>query len=386
MDTATSPPRLRTRLPHVLATLYGIAIVYASLEPFHPWLPPQTSFFLFDFGSARWIRYDALLNVLSYVPFGFFVALLRRGVSPTRRIVHSVVIGAAMSFAMESLQMYVPPRVASPFDLAANIVGALGGGALATVLAYNQSTRDSIYGARTRLFLPGPLGDVGLALMLLWLVAQTNPGIPLFAVTFDNEVPTGPALIAAPPVHDDASTVAHENANIVVQAAGTGFQVLGVGLFAALLLRRRRHAGSIVVALIAGALLLERNRRRRAAQARDVAIVGKARRVDRCGNRRRAACRRDRAAASGAGGVVRDRVAVGASRAGAGARIAERASAARDLRLALRSAAELQRPDPRGAARLAAAGGGMAVRARGATVVGQATRSRMIEYASGRPL
>ena len=130
MDTATSPPRLRTRLPHVLATLYGIAIVYASLEPFHPWLPPQTSFFLFDFGSARWIRYDALLNVLSYVPFGFFIALLRRGVSPTRRIVHSVVIGAAMSFAMESLQMYVPPRVASPFDLAANIVGALGGGAL----------------------------------------------------------------------------------------------------------------------------------------------------------------------------------------------------------------------------------------------------------------
>ena len=257
MDTATSPPRLRTRLPHVLATLYGIAIVYASLEPFHPWLPPQTSFFLFDFGSARWIRYDALLNVLAYVPFGFFVALLRRGVSPTRRIVHSVVIGAAMSFAMESLQMYVPPRVASPFDLAANIVGALGGGALATVLAYNQSTRDSIYGARTRLFLPGPLGDVGLALMLLWLVAQTNPGIPLFAVTFDNEVPTGPALIAAPPVHDDASTVAHENANIVVQAAGTGFQVLGVGLFAALLLRRRRHAGSIVVALIAGALLLK---------------------------------------------------------------------------------------------------------------------------------
>jgi len=124
MDPASQPPRLRTRLPHVLATLYGIAIVYASLEPFHPWLAPQTPFFLFVTGQ-HWIRYDALLNVLAYVPFGFFVALLRRGVSPARRIAHCLVIGFAMSFAMESLQMYIPPRVASPFDLAANVVGAL---------------------------------------------------------------------------------------------------------------------------------------------------------------------------------------------------------------------------------------------------------------------
>ena len=256
MTTAVNAPRLRTRLPHVLATLYGIAIVYASLEPFHPWLAPQTPFFLFDFRGAHWIRYDALLNILAYVPFGFFVALLRRGVSPARRIAHSVIIGAAMSFAMESLQMYIPPRIASPFDLATNIVGALSGGALATAVAYKQSTRDSIYGARTRLFLPGQLGDVGLALMLLWLLAQTNPGIPLFAVTFDSDV-RPPAPAGTTVLRDESSAAAHDNADAVVQAAGTGFQVLGVGLFAALLLRRRRHAGVIVVALIAGALLLK---------------------------------------------------------------------------------------------------------------------------------
>ena len=386
MDTAPSQPRLRTRLPHVLATLYGIAIVYASLEPFHPWLPPQTPFFLFDFGSARWIRYDALLNVLAYVPFGFFVALLRRGVSPTRRIVHSVAIGAAMSFAMESLQMYVPPRVASPFDLAANIVGALGGGALATALAYNQSTRESIYGARTRLFLPGHArrrrsrADAAVAR------CADQSRHPAVRRDVRQRVRRRPALIAAPPAHDDASTVAHENANIVVQAAGTGFQVLGVGLFAALLLRRRRHAGAIVVALIVGALLLKGvaavvllKPAMWQSWVKPGVLIG--------------------AAIGGAllaGAIALPRpvqVALCAIallsallRAGAGAGIAERASAARDLRLALRSAAELQRPDPRGAARLAAADGGMAVRARGAAVVGQATRSRMIEYASGRPL
>ena len=42
-----------------------------------------------------------------------------------------------------------------------------------------------------------------------------------------------------------------------MQAAGAGFQVLGVGLFAALLLRRRQHAGTIVVGLIVGALVLK---------------------------------------------------------------------------------------------------------------------------------
>jgi VanZ family protein len=256
MDTASPSPSLRTRLPHVLATLYGVAIVYASLEPFHPWLAPQTPFFLFVTGQ-HWIRYDALLNVLAYLPFGFFVALLRRGVSPARRIVHSLVIGLAMSFAMESLQMYIPPRVASPFDLVANSIGAVVGGALATALARNRSTRDSIYDARARLFLPGQLGDVGLALMLLWLVAQTNPAIPLFAVTFDSERSMPAALVAETSGRDEASAIAHDSANVVVQAAGTGFQVLGVGLFAALLLRRRRHTAAIVVALIAGALVLK---------------------------------------------------------------------------------------------------------------------------------
>jgi VanZ family protein len=257
MDSAADTS-LRTRLPHVLATLYGIAIVYASLEPFHPWLapPPQTPFFLFAGGAAaRWIRSDAVLNVLAYLPFGFFVALLRRGASPAQRIGFSVAIGTAMSFAMESLQMYIPPRIASPYDLGANALGATVGGLLATALAHNPVTRASLYRARAGLFLPGALGDVGLALMLLWLVAQTNPGIPLFAVTFDTDpvLPAGATAIVQP--NETTGEAAHESADTLVQAAGACFQVLGVGLFAALLLRRRRNAGGIVVALILGALL-----------------------------------------------------------------------------------------------------------------------------------
>ena len=248
-------PASHTRLPHVLAALYGLAIVYASLEPFSPWLapPPGTPFFLFDVASVRWSRYDATLNVLAYAPFGFFVALLGRGVSPWRRIASCAVIGAAMSFAMESLQMYIPPRVASPYDLASNTLGALAGGVIATTVAASAAVRHALYRARSRLFLPGHLGDIGLGLLLLWLVAQMNPGIPLFAVTYfgaDADAPVVGVAMAATPEPG-------EGASALVQAAGSAFQVLGVGLFAALLLRRRRNAGAIVLAMIAGALLLK---------------------------------------------------------------------------------------------------------------------------------
>ena len=257
MTRTADSPRPRTRLPHVLATLYGLAIVFVSLEPFSPWLPPPpgTPFFLFTPTPARWLRYDTLLNVLAYVPFGFFIALLRRGATPAQRVLNAAIIGAAMSFAMESLQMYVPPRVASAMDLAANAVGAALGGLAAAALA-RSNARDAIYRARTRLFLPGHLGDVGLALLLLWLVAQTNPGIPLFAVTFDSD-PIVPAAIAVAPPPPDVSEAAHETTDAVVQAAGAGFQMLGVGLFTALLLRRHRRTGTIVLALIAGALVVK---------------------------------------------------------------------------------------------------------------------------------
>jgi VanZ family protein len=257
MTRTADSPRPRTRLPHVLATLYGLAIVFVSLEPFSPWLPPppETPFFLFTPTPARWLRYDTLLNVLAYVPFGFFIALLRRGATPSQRVLNAAIIGAAMSFARESLQKYVPPRVASAMDLAANAVGAALGGLAAAALA-RSNARDAIYRARTRLFLPGHLGDVGLALLLLWLVAQTNPGIPLFAVTFDSD-PIVPAAIAVAPPAPDVSEAAHEKTDAVVQAAGAGFQMLGVGLFSALLLRRHRRTGTIVLALIAGALVVK---------------------------------------------------------------------------------------------------------------------------------
>ena len=90
-----------------------------------------TPFFLFAPWPPRWTRFDVVANVLAYAPFGFFVALVPRRRPPPARLSVAIAAGAAMSFAMETLQMFVPPRDANVIDLIANTAGAALGGAVA---------------------------------------------------------------------------------------------------------------------------------------------------------------------------------------------------------------------------------------------------------------
>lgn len=236
---------LRTRLPHVLAALYALAITYASLQPFGPWLapPPGTPYFLFGPWPTRLPRYDVVINLLAYLPFGFLVALLPPRAPPWRRIATGAAAGAALSLAMESLQMLVPPRDANPNDFVFNALGALIGASLGAMLARSTRAKRAIGAARARWFMPGKLGDTGLALLAVWLVAQLNPGIPLFAVTFDAH----PLQLAGP----------IDGAELLLDAAGSAFQLIGIGLFTTLLLRRRDDARGAVLLLIGAALLLK---------------------------------------------------------------------------------------------------------------------------------
>ena len=249
MDLHLSPYHRRTRLPHALALLYGLAIVYASLQPFGVWVepPPGTPFFLFAPWPSRWLRYDFTLNVIAYIPFGFFVALLPQRATPAARVALPGVVGFVLSFGMESLQMFLPLRVASVIDLIANTTGALAGGALGATLARSEGVKRTITTTRVRLFLPGHLGDFGIALFVLWLAAQVNPGIPLFSVTFDPEPGRLLAAASTPP----------ESAAIVIEAAESAFQMLGVGLFLALLLRERRYVGGAALLLVGAAALVK---------------------------------------------------------------------------------------------------------------------------------
>jgi len=244
--------RHRTLLPHALALLYSLAIAYASLQPFTPWLPPADGapFWPFAPWPPRWTRFDMLANVLAYVPFGLFVALTAQRASPVTRAVHALCAGVTLSFGLETLQMFLPFRDANMIDLAANTAGTLAGAMLAAIIVRSERTRRALSALRHRVFLPGMLGDVGLALLTVWLAAQINPGIPLFAVTFDPDLaPVGIGVVEA--------AMRPDRAAVLIEAAQSALQLTGVGLFLVLLLRDRRYIGGAVLLLIGAALLVK---------------------------------------------------------------------------------------------------------------------------------
>ena len=238
------PPAHRhpTLLPQCFAVLYGLMIVYASLEPFSGWMapPPGTPFFLFAPWPPRFARADIVINILAYVPFGFFVGLIGRQRASAARFAIGTIAGGLLSFAMESAQMFLPFRDASTIDFLTNSMGAALGALAAVALNWTPKLRARIREWRERVFIGGRSGDLGLALLFVWLLAQLNPGIPLFAATFD-------------PSQELTSDVA----GTLLQAAQSAFNVVGIGLFLATLLRERRLLGGAALLLIGGALMLK---------------------------------------------------------------------------------------------------------------------------------
>jgi len=120
-----------------LALSYAALIVYASLYPFTEWrdqgIAPWA--FLSAPFPKYWTGFDVEINVVGYMPFGFLIALtflrtkLRVGV--LRAVLVATLTGAVTSLTMESLQSYLPMRVASNVDLALNLAGAFVGAVIA---------------------------------------------------------------------------------------------------------------------------------------------------------------------------------------------------------------------------------------------------------------
>lgn len=232
-----------SHLPLALALLYAAAIAFASLQPFSGWIPPlpDTPFWLF--APSRSSRFDTIANIATYVPLGLFVSLVPLRTRFVGCLLLALAAGALLSFVLETLQWSMPPRSASWIDFAANSLGAFAGGMLGAGLA-RSPLRGWLRTARERLVIPGVLGDVGIALLALWLVAQINPAIAPFALTFDPD-PLNLKLGAARE-HDFAATL--------IEAAQSAFQLVGVGLFTSLLVRDRRYAAAAVLLLVGAAM------------------------------------------------------------------------------------------------------------------------------------
>jgi len=178
--------RAPTQLPRHLALAYGLLIAYACLHPFSGWQPSGLP--VFDFLGAPWPKYwkwlDVVLNVLGFIPFGFVLAAaLPTGWPRWRVVVLSTLTGAVLSLSLETLQNFLPTRVASNVDLGANSLGALVGAVTGVFAGRRLFAADGWWHQwYSRRLIPGHLGDVGVVLIGLWLLAQLSPRTLLFGL------------------------------------------------------------------------------------------------------------------------------------------------------------------------------------------------------------
>jgi len=185
----------RARLRTFLAVGYTFFIMYASLSPFSGWRAQGLDFievirapFHFTFTT-----FDAVINLLSYLPFGLLVSLtFRARFGAFASVTLGLLTGMFLSASMEYLQMYLPSRTSSNLDILTNSAGAFLGALLAVSVASWTWFSSRITRWRNDLFRNGHKMDFGLALLALWIFGQVNPSLPMLGNVFISEVARQP--------------------------------------------------------------------------------------------------------------------------------------------------------------------------------------------------
>lgn len=186
-----------SRLPRYLCAAWALLTLYACLHPFAGWTDSGVS--PWEFLTAPWPKYnqpsDIFLNVVGFLPLGFFFAAALHDRRRAGRVVlAALLLSGLLSFSVEFLQNYLPTRVASNLDLAANILGG-GFGALLGLRwggVFDEGGRVQRW--RARRVLPGHIGETGMLLIALWWLTQLEPTTTLFGagdlrVLFDLPAP-----------------------------------------------------------------------------------------------------------------------------------------------------------------------------------------------------
>ena len=180
---SSPPPRVHRETGRwgLAALVYTALIVYGSLYPFTGWTTEGVSLFAYltPQWSSHWSRSDVVTNVLAYMPLGLLLARWRSGRgSPAGAAFVATLLGALLSFAMESTQQFLPARIASLGDLLANTLGAAVGAAMARAMHGESTPWVLLMQWRDRWFKPGRLVDLGLISIGLWTLSQLTPLVP----------------------------------------------------------------------------------------------------------------------------------------------------------------------------------------------------------------
>ncbi len=230
---------IRSRYRGSLA-VWALLLAYASLYPFVPLRPPSLEAVGAFFSRPRFVTAsDVALNVLAYLPLGTLACLyLRQANERWQAIFKAALLGAGFSFAMEILQLFIPNRIASVYDVFANAAGAFGGALVFADPFYSLVTRP--LGERREAWVrPGAWGDAALVLLMLWLIAQLNPALPFFGA--GNIVGTGEGLSGL----------------AVLQWLAVAMSICGFGLFVSTTLKGDAGTLRATLALLSVALWLK---------------------------------------------------------------------------------------------------------------------------------
>ena len=214
-----------------LALAYWALVVYASLYPFAGWQIGGLSPFAFLVADwpHYWTGFDLAINVVTYVPLGFLLALALTTLrTPLPAATLAVLAAVATSFLIEVVQSWLPSRVPSNLDLLCNAAGGLLGAVVARLHGIHWFTY--LGQLESRLLVPHAYGGVGVTLLGLWLLAQVSPEMA-FATTGDvrrlwQEVLPDLTVVAYSPQHVMA-----------IEAVAVAAHLIAVGLFLRLMLR-----------------------------------------------------------------------------------------------------------------------------------------------------
>jgi VanZ family protein len=191
----------RARLRTLLAAGYALFIAYVSLSPFSGWREQGLNFVdvLLMPLLSTFTPFDAVVNVLAYIPFGLLVGLaLRARFGVAVSVMLAVVCGMSLSSGMEYLQMYLPARASSNLDVLTNTSGTLTGALLAVSISSWSWFRQGLIRWRSHLFRHGKEMDFGLALLSLWVFGQINPSLPMLGNVFITEMARQPFVAPLP--------------------------------------------------------------------------------------------------------------------------------------------------------------------------------------------
>lgn len=162
------------RIAALLLAVITFLIAFGSLYPFSFSLEGAEA--LTRTGMlprAGTTRSDVAANVLLYLPLGACLAwLLAPRLGGTLAALAATLVGAAMSFAIETAQLYETRRVSSLADFACNTAGAFAGACLALAIA---RTRRNLQTSRLAGLLQHP---VAAALLFAWIGYRLAPFAP----------------------------------------------------------------------------------------------------------------------------------------------------------------------------------------------------------------